>query len=89
MTKVTGSFTFLDKVGGGSRLLVSGASLVGVGSVVPTSATLGSNTSSNYTGCACRTSGTTSSRAETSSSSIVASVFTEGSNTFAGDSSVT
>ena len=81
VTKVTGSFSLLDKVGGGSGLLVSGASLVGVGRVVPTSATRGTSAGSN--------SGSTSSRAETSSTSIVASVFTERSNTFAGDSSVT
>jgi hypothetical protein len=81
VTKVTGSFTFLDEVRGGSGLFVSGASLVGVGRVVPASATRGT--------CAGSNSGSTSSRAETSSTSIVASVFTERSNTFAGDSSVT
>jgi hypothetical protein len=89
VTKVTGSFSFLDKVGGGSGLLVSGASLVGVGRVVSSCPTLGSYTSSDDTASTGSTSGTSSSRAKTSSSSIVASVFTERSNTFAGDSSVT
>jgi hypothetical protein len=90
VTKVTGSFTFLDEVRGGSGLLVSGASLVGFGRVVSASTGAGStNTSSDYTGRACCAGSTTSSRAEASSSSIVASVFAERSNTFAGDSSVT
>ena len=79
VTKVTGSFSFLDEVGAGSGLLVSGASLVGVGRVVAASTTWGASTGTESS-CA---SGTTSSRAETSSSGMVASVLTERSDTFA------